>query len=309
VSIAKTIINNYSNKGVKEEEKKLKALKNSLSSEKLDDLLCSLAKKPETSRNLESEKIHVSSAISFCPRLHYYSREANTINTTNFMPSMQVIFELGKAAEMLVKKLLINLDKENTVIIGAWTKDKKDKKKTHLGFKPDGEDWEYEEVDLTYLDDEIKGHPDILMLDNLGEVKVIEVKSVSRRGYNEILANDFPLHKHAMQATFYRQMLAESGMLINEKTNKPYIISRTAKIIYVCRDYLTKEDLTYNPFKEFEINTTDNIYLNPFLENVRLVEEYLNYKEIGEVPTTKVCESYTCEKAKECLYVSRCFNE
>lgn len=305
MSIAKSIINNYSQKGIKEEEKKLKALKNSLASEKLDDLLCSLAKRPEASRNLESEAIHVSSAINFCPRLHYYSREANTINTTNFMPSMKVIFELGKAAEMFIKKLLIDLDTTNTAIIGLW--EKEDKK--HLGFKPEGEGWKYEEVNLTYLDDQIKGHPDILILDNLEEVKVIEVKSVSRKGYNEILANKFPLHNHAMQATFYRQMLSESGMLINEKTNKPYIISRTAKIIYVCRDYLTKEDLTYNPFKEFEINTAEAIFINPFLENVSLVQEYLNYKSIGEVPKTKVCDSYTCQRAKDCLYVSRCFNE
>jgi hypothetical protein len=299
MGIVNKVLQSYGKANKRNETKKFNNLKDSLGASKLSDLLFEAASRPELARNLESEKIHVSSAINFCPRLHYFSRESNFINTSSYLPSMKLLWELGKAAELYVKRLMIGLDENNSKILGKWVNENDEREV--IGFRPSKE-WWYEEVDLDYLEGEIIGHPDLLLLDSNNEIQVIEVKSTSKKIYKEIRENGFPLHNHAMQATFYRQIFYD------EKTNTPYRISRTAKILYVCREYLTKDDETYNPFLEYDIDTSKELYSVPFLTNISLVDEYLRYKAVNAIPETKICSSYSCSTAKECPYVVRCFN-
>jgi hypothetical protein len=303
MGIVNKVLQSYSKANKRNETKKFNNLKDSMGEGKLSDLLFEAANRPELARNLQSEKIHVSSAINFCPRLHYFSRESNFINTSSYLSSMKVLWELGKAAELYVKRLMIGLDENNSKILGKWVKDNR----VAIGFRPSKE-WSYEEVDLDYLNGEITGHPDLLLLDSNNEIQVIEIKSTSKKIFKEIIESGFPLHNHAMQATFYRQMLSEKQMFYDEKTNAPYEISRTAKILYVCREYLTQDDGTYNSFLEYDIDTSKELYNVPFLTNVSLVDEYLRYKAVNAIPETKICSSYSCTTAKECPYVVRCFN-
>lgn len=274
----------------------------------LDVMLRELLTQRENRRNDHSDYTHGSALVDFCPREAYFKKQ-EALELSNFNPttSDQIIWFFGKQIELFIKDRLIELDTEGTGIYGAWKN--KETGDITIGTVPDPankKNYQYEEIDLVDSEYKIASHPDLYRFNSEGKLVVIEIKSVTRDKYREICTTELPIAKHKKQGFVYHKLSKE----VIEKNSHDIEIADYIEVLYVCREYLPWGKNTINnnnSFKMFKIpvaKEADNFTTESFYD----VALYNRAVKLKRPPKKKICSSPTCERAKDCPVVSRCFS-
>lgn len=143
--------------------------------------------------------------------------------------------------------------------------------------------------EIPFVDDEFNlgGNPDLLLyLDQYGAYYIIEIKSISAKGYEELVR---PMPDHVVQVTFYWYLLKKLGFPVVDRVS----------ILYTNKEFSFKF-----PYKEYMIKPSIDRTLAPYLEDLTALTAA---KEGGPLPMRTMCGSATAPAAKKCPVCVTCF--
>lgn len=279
----------------------------SLTTTSLDELLRDKITKPQVMRNHKSKMLHGSALIDFCPREAYFRKnQSYDLAVQTIVTSDPIVWLLGKKIEEYIRDILIESDENGNLVYGFW-------RNKHTGVVKQGtksdlenpEDYIYDELDLICPDLEIFAHPDLYIANNQGKYRIIEIKSLTKDKFADVVAAGMPVAVHKKQALHYYKLSKE---ILEARYDIP--IADELVIIYACRDYLPmnkKHTINdQNSFKSYTVNVSpeDLRYLDDTWVKIR---SYVDAKKHNRPSTIRVCDSVDCERAKKCPVVSRCF--
>lgn len=143
--------------------------------------------------------------------------------------------------------------------------------------------------EIPFIDDEFNlgGNPDVLLyLDQYGAYYVVEIKSISGKGYDELVR---PMPDHVVQVTFYWYLLKKLG----------YPVVDRVSILYVNKEFSFKM-----PYKEYMIEPSVERTLGPYLEDLEALKVA---RAGGALPPRTMCGTATAPMAKKCPVCVSCF--
>jgi len=156
--------------------------------------------------------------------------------------------------------------------------------------------WTYEEARFTHPSGASGGQDGYIH--GLGEkLRMIEVKIMATSLFKPLKA---PKAEHELRTQLYLRLVAESGDPRAKDVN-----TDEASIIYMLRGHGIKdENGEISPFKEFIVERNDARVQYLFDK----AQEVTDSRKAGTIPSTKICDSTLCPRAKECPVRAQCFS-
>jgi hypothetical protein len=245
---------------------------------------------PDSSRVREGY-IHVSSLLSFCPRL-YRLAAVDDIPIVNLpRAGDRIVWALGRAAEKHVRDaVLAHVGLGN--VYGVWRCNcgmvayeglHRELRCTHCATPANN----FGELPVFDHELRISGSPDI-QLHDAGSRRIVEIKSINKREFEEL---ERPKPDHVFQASFYVDLLRVMGEPVHEEL----------AIFYVCKDYTFR-----SPYREFHVGAGD---MAMQIAAAKASVAQLRACEMGGAlpPKLPVCSSAATPTARKCVACASCF--
>jgi len=237
--------------------------------------------------------IHVSSLLSFCPRM-FRLAAVDQVRVTNFPTSNdRIMWAIGRSIEHHIRSAVVETqDKRH--LYGTW--------RCPCGNCADEGFWKpkvcnsckmpadyYGEAAVFDHELKISGSPDILWRQQEGML-VVEIKSMNKKEFDTL---DRAKANHIFQAGAYHKLMSQAGTEM----------APNVSVIYGCKDYA----FASSPYKEFHI-PAESVYsiVEGAFEQVRILRR--SEQDGNLPPKLAVCSVSTTPTAKKCPTCVNCFS-
>ena len=249
---------------------------------------------PDTRRVGANPWVHVSNLVrGMCTRQFWLARAHDTPVASRWRGAHRVAFAMGHAAEAHVRGSLIDAMEPNEVF-GNWECKCGQTRRTmcttpSLAVRCEtcGDVDIYREPTLRNEGYRIIGRPDLTLHDVQRNKIVVEFKSISILGWNDLSG---PEPEHLAQALLYRWMYQQAGYAVHDEVI----------LFYVSKDFNWRG----SPYKEYHIDATSaGCHL--------MIEAALNAARecfADEVPPNRTCSRPDHHIARACPLATICFN-
>ena len=249
---------------------------------------------PDTRRVGANPWVHVSSLVrDLCTRQFWLARAHDTPVVNRWRGAHRVAFAMGRAAETHVRGSLID-GMEPEQLFGCW-KCRCGNVRRNMCILPSnlrcnvcGSQVDiYREPTLRNEEYRLVGRPDLTLHDAQRNKIVMECKSISTAGWNNLSS---PHAEHLAQALMYRWMYEQAGYAVHDEVI----------LFYVCKDF----NWVGSPYREYHIDATSAAC-------VLMVEAALATARecfADEVPPNRTCPRPDHHKARACPLATICFN-
>lgn len=264
--------------------------------EPLSDILDRASRQLHESARVHADCLHVSSLVGdyLCPRQIWLANHYHLTAIDRVRPAMKIVWDMGRACEKTVRDLLI-AGMGRSRVLGKWSCACGATTQVGQGQELDCNICDtacdiYGEADLYYSPLKIFGHSDFIYLDEARNVNVVEIKSINKSDW---LTLEAPKHTHVAQVSMYYFMLRES---MGRERMYP-----GAHIIYVCKDYLTRQ----TPWKCYTVpqETCEN--------EAEVILRAATALQSGYAPACpprmNCCTSPECSVVQNCVAGATCF--
>lgn len=264
---------------------------------------------------INTDYIHVSAMVGWCPRKYVLQARSDIHSYTNRIATgaHRVMWELGKAAERHVRNSFIK-EVNYRGVFGSWIcrcyDERYNRGMIHHGFYDEsktcgicrGKLNNYKEFTLFDDENHVSGNPDLLMV-RRKKIFPVEIKSLtnstsanaSKRGFDTIVQ---PFGDHMFQVDSYHYMLErcfdeDFGLLAGDRV-----------VVF----YVNKEFKYGSPYKEYwrkAVEPQRKALVRREFSTAKKVWNAIHDK--GPVPERKLCPNCHCDRAKQCPVVQECF--
>jgi len=236
-----------------------------------------------------------SSILSSCVRRAVLCRIHERVTKDKLNPQLYATFLIGDAVHKLIQNTpsLFGSNRRGLWKCLACKRTRFGPPQTKRCFcGADPEAYVYEEYTITNIDGhEVGGHPDLFIIDSEQMLRIVELKTISLKQYNNLFA---PHADHRAQLQTYL-WAAKTDLTLRRWG----VDSEAGYVVYVAKEYVFKDF----PYKMYR-HTWDDTIQSMITKRVEMYDTGLN----GTLPAKhKECKSIKSYRARTCPVKRECF--
>ncbi|QIG76124.1 hypothetical protein EVC24_103 [Rhizobium phage RHph_I4] len=249
---------------------------------------------PSASRLNHPGYVHVSSLVGICARQYALAQRYQVEAVESVTGGHRIMWKIGRAVEKHVRMQFID-GQGRQGIYGVWKC--RCERIDHLGMFPartcnycEEQATRYFEPVLHDEENKIVGSPDLTFLVGRFYFVPVELKTMNKADWDKLEA---PLPDHIAQASMYRYLYSLKG----------YLVHNNVKFVYVTKDFKWGD-----PYKEFQVDCTQEAVVNTVAAMVDAARRIKSARDTRVLPNRSVCQTASNSRAKGCPVAHLCFS-